>query len=204
MGHNDNESARVSYHPSLGFHKRVKTMKEYDPTKQERIAIERDVRQLDAAALAERIPECHDCAQALTEGTEITVRATQAADEADFELEEVKCRHHDIEQDNKFKNSLRELVVEGRVGRCSDQSRQTSWPVLLHPQVRLISPATTAKGYRLPGESGFRTAIDTSEPIDVYRELCWRTDHPPRSIVEQESNTPTAIQQSGTYNGGGI
>ena len=179
-------------------------MRKYNQTEQERIAIERDVRQLNATALAEQTPECHECHRSLTEGTEITLRATQASDEAVFEFGQVQCREHDIKQNEEFNSELRELIVEGRVGRCSDQSRQTSWPVLLHPQARLISPLETAKGYCLHGESGFRTAIGTSEPIDAYRELCWRTDHPPRSIAEQESDALIAMQQSGAHNRGGI
>lgn len=179
-------------------------MQEYNQTKQERIAIERDVRQLNATALAERTPECHECCRSLTEGIDVILRATQAPAEAVFEFGQVQCREHDIKQNEEFNSELRELIVEGRVGRCSDQSRQTSWPVLLHPQARIISPVGAPKGYCLQGESGFRTAIGTSEPIDAYRELCWRTDHPPRSIAEQKSDALIAMQQSGAHNGGGI
>ena len=178
-------------------------MQEYNQTKQERIAIERDVRQLNATALAEQTPECHECHRSLTEGIEIILLATQAPPEAVFELGQVKCREHGIDQNDEFNSERRELIVEGRVGRCSDQSRQTSWPVLLHPQARIISPVGTPKGHCLQGESGFRTAIGTSEPIDAYRKLCWRTDHPPRSIADQESNAPTAMERSDDYNGGG-
>jgi len=197
-GHNDG-GARVSHHPSQGFHKCVKTMQEYNETEQECIALERDVRQLNATALAERTPECHDCCQVLTEGTEVILCATQSPTEAIFELSQVKCREHGIEQNDGFNSEWRELIVEGRVGRCSDHSRQTSWPVLLHPQIRLISPVGTTKGNQLRGESGFRTAIGTSEPIDAYRELCWRTEHPPRSTSEPESDSPMTIHHSVSY-----
>lgn len=172
-------------------------MNEYKPTNQERIAIERDIQQLDATALAEKSLECYHCGRLLTEGHEITVQACKTPNEACFELSYVKCFEHEHKPYEEFSDGVRELVVEGRIGRCSDHTRQTSWPVLLHPQARIFSPATTADGYLLPGEPGFRIAIATSEPIDAYREICWRTDHPPRSVAEQQSGMSIPIDGGG-------
>jgi hypothetical protein len=42
-----------------------------------------------------------------------------------------------------FTLGVRELLVEGRVGRCIDTATQSSWPVLLAPDVLAVSHADT-------------------------------------------------------------
>jgi hypothetical protein len=58
---------------------------------------------------------------------------------------------------------VRELVLDGRVGTCTDQATQSSWPVLLAPQPRAVSPADTTTIRPLPGTTWFRHPITRSD-----------------------------------------
>jgi hypothetical protein len=58
---------------------------------------------------------------------------------------------------------VRELVVEGRVGRCTDKATQSSWPVLLAPQPRAVSSADTTAVQPLPGIAWFRRPVAQSD-----------------------------------------
>ncbi len=59
---------------------------------------------------------------------------------------------------SEFTLGLRELLVKGRVGWCSDGAMQSSWPVLLAPEILGVSEAAT-KSIRWCA-----TAADQAEP----------------------------------------
>jgi hypothetical protein len=58
---------------------------------------------------------------------------------------------------------VRELVLDGRVGTCADPATQSSWPVLLAPQPRAVSPADATSVQPLPGVAWFRHPITRSD-----------------------------------------
>jgi len=58
---------------------------------------------------------------------------------------------------------VRELVLDGRVGTCSDPATQSSWSVLLAPQPRAVSAADTTTIQPLPGATWFRRPIARSD-----------------------------------------
>lgn len=148
-------------------------MKKYNPTQENRIDLERDIAQLDGIGLAEEPPLCHSCNQPLTDGDRITVYARRAADSAHFELGRMTCSEHQHNQRTQFNTEFRELIVDGCVGWCSDYTRQTAWPILLHPDARVISPVDTTEGYRFSSTQWFRTRIAFSRPDDMARECIW-------------------------------
>jgi hypothetical protein len=115
---------------------------------------------------------------------------------------------------------VRELVLEGRVGTCSDQATQSSWPVLLAPQPRAVSPAETTRVYPLPGTTWFRHSITASEKFVAAGRASMRkpwqqpvararsTDRGGTRVPELEpelkadealqTTTPTGPERSGT------
>jgi hypothetical protein len=70
-----------------------------------------------------------------------------------YQIGHVVCgdgRHKQVEV---FTLGVRELLVEGRVGWCSDGATQSAWPVLLAPEVVGMSAAAT-KSLRLIPDGG--------------------------------------------------
>jgi len=53
------------------------------------------------------------------------------------------CTDHPLNLESLASLGVREVVVTGRVGTCSDQATQRAWPVLLAPKVQAVSPAAT-------------------------------------------------------------
>jgi hypothetical protein len=167
-------------------------MEQYIPDRQSRIDLERDLAQLDGTGLGEETPLCDTCKQPLTEGRRLTVYARRTADTATFELGTVTCFEHRHDQQTQFDTEARELVVEGCVGRCSDQAKQTSWPILLHPQSRVISPIGTVDGQMVSNDPWFRSKIAMSQPDDTYREINWTVSPPTSRSDHAEMNISTA------------
>ena len=165
-------------------------MKEYNLNQKNRIDLERNLAQLDGTGLAEGIPLCHTCNQPLTEGRRLTVYVRQSADTVTFELGGMTCAKHRHNQRTQFHSEARELIIEGCVGLCSDHSSQSSWPILLHPQARVISPIGSTDGYTLSATPWFRSKIATSQPKDLYREICWSVS-PTTKIGAIDTDTST-------------
>jgi len=59
----------------------------------------------------------------------------------------VSCGESEHDLLTYFTLGVRDLLVDGHVGRCSDPRTDSSWPVLLDPAIRAVSPAdsTTAR-----------------------------------------------------------
>lgn len=148
-------------------------MKRYNPSRKNRIDLERDIAQLEGIGLAEEPPLCHTCHQPLTDGEYITVYARRAADTTLFELGQMTCSEHQHNHRTQFDVDARELIINACVGWCSDYTRQTAWPVLLHPNAHIISPLGTNDGYRSSSTPWFRTRIAFSRPDDMLRERYW-------------------------------
>ena len=164
-------------------------MKEYNPTQKSRIDVERDLAQLDGTALAEETPLCQICRRSLTEGRYLTVYVRRLSETATFEIGMVTCAEHHHHQRSQFDTAARELIIEGCVGRCSDHSSQASWPILLHPQARVISPLGSTEGYMLSAARWFRSKIASSRPKDLYREMNWSVS-PTAKLGSIDTDTP--------------
>jgi len=170
-------------------------MKTYNPTRKNRIDLERDIAQLDGIGLAEEPPLCHNCHQLLTAGERITVYARREADTAHFELGRMTCSDHQHDQRTQFNTELRELIVDGCVGWCSDHSQQMAWPILLHPEARVVSPIDTDDGYRFSSTPWFRTQIGISCPDDMFRECFWSVS--PTTDNDDRSDLNIATEEGG-------
>lgn len=105
-----------------------------------------EISQLENIALGEGAVVCLVCGFELREGTPVMVYAFRPAGEITYQIGHVTCAENCRMPMECFTLGVRELVVEGRVGWCSDQATQSSWPVLLAPVPLTVSPAaaTTA------------------------------------------------------------
>lgn len=122
-----------------------------------------DINQIKWIALGEGAAACEACGEELREGAPVVAFAFRLADEWAFELGHVKCVDCRHEPTEYFTLGVHEIVLDGRVGRCSDQATQSSWPVLLAPRPRAVSPADTTTVQPLPGTTWFRHPIARSD-----------------------------------------
>ena len=137
-----------------------------------------DISQIQYNALGEEAVVCQVCSTELREGTPVTAYAFRPAGEPVFEIGHVKCTDDRHGPTECFTLGMRELVVEGRVGWCSDQATQSSWPVLLAPQVYVVSQADRKSG-----------EIVSKEQQDGGRER----DLDPIPALERTKPDPTII-----------
>ncbi len=149
-------SAWVLETPGLGSQTNVsEPMERSEPTNQEAVdnGLIEDIYQLDRISLGEGAATCQSCGSSLHEGDGVVVYVFRPAGSVRYQLGHVVCgdgRHTQIEV---FTLGVRELLVEGRVGWCSDGATQSSWPVLLAPEVVGVSTAAT-KSLRLIPDGG--------------------------------------------------
>jgi hypothetical protein len=115
------------------------------------------------------------------------VFAFRPVEQPAFEIGHVKCVDCRHEPTEYFTLGVRELVLEGRVGTCSDPATQSSWQVLLAPQPRAVSPAGSTTVQPLPGVAWFRRPIARS---DVFAAAdCASTRKPWQRPVVRADNT---------------
>lgn len=141
-------------------------MQEWTPVNKESIGNEliEDINQLQNFALGEGAAICQICGSKRLEGDAITAYAFRPAGTPTFRLGFVTCT--DCSPITRFTLGVRELVVEGRIGTCADVATQSSWPVLLEPSPRVVSPACATVGHH-PHHA---TLEATPEPRRAYTD----------------------------------
>jgi len=107
-----------------------------------------DIHQISGNSLGEGAATCQVCGSPLQEGVAVVVYAFRPAGAVRFQLGFVTCGDDQHERQSEYTLGVRELIVEGRVGLCSDGATQSSWPVLLAPDIVGVSAAAT-KSLRL-------------------------------------------------------
>ncbi|WP_254768418.1 hypothetical protein [Salinilacihabitans rarus] len=112
-----------------------------------------EINQLEKISLGEGVATCQVCGSPLREGESVVVYVFRPAGEVMFQVGYVVCSGEAHELPEEYTLGVRELVVEGRVGWCSDGATQSSWPVLLSPEVVAVSAAAT-KSVRLVPDGG--------------------------------------------------
>jgi hypothetical protein len=81
-----------------------------------------------------------------------------------FQVGHVVCGDEGYELPTEYTLGVRELLVEGRIGVCSDGATQSSWPVLLAPEVLAVSAAATKSVRKIPdGGSPANGASDVGD-----------------------------------------
>jgi len=140
-------------------------MEKSNPSNQETVGDQliKDISQLECFALGEGAAACEVCGDKLREGAPIVVFAFRPVDQPAFQVGHVKCVECRHEPAEYFTLGVREFVLDGRVGTCSDPATQSWWPVLLAPQPRAVSPANSTTVQPLPGVAWFRRPIARSD-----------------------------------------
>jgi hypothetical protein len=127
-------------------------MKKSNPETQEgddRSLIE-EIHQINYISHGEGAATCQTCGSPLHEGDSIVAYVFRPAGELLFQTGYVVCGDDEHELPMEYTLGVRELLVEGRVGWCSDGATQSSWPVLLVPEVVGVSAAATKSLRRVP------------------------------------------------------
>ena len=142
-------------------------MEKSNPSKQEVVGdqLTEDISQLEQFSLGEGAATCQACGSPLHEGDAVVVYVFRPAGSVRYQIGHIVCgdgRHTQIEV---FTLGVRELLVEGRVGWCSDGATQSSWPVLLAPDVVGVSAAATKSLRRISddGSTGANVASGGEE-----------------------------------------
>ena len=117
-----------------------------------------EIYQINKISLGEGAATCLVCGSSLCEGDEVVMYVFRPAGEMMFQVGYVLCGEDRDGYLSEFTLGVRELLVEGRVGWCSDGAMQLSWPVLLAPEILGVSEAAT-KSIRWCA-----TAADQAEP----------------------------------------
>ena len=150
-------------------------------------ALIEEISQLQSVALGEGAAVCEVCGEELWEGVPLVVFAFRPVDRPAYEVGHVKCVGCRREPTEFFTLGVRELVLDGRIGTCSDPATQSWWPVLLAPQPRAVSPADATTVRPLPGVAWFRRRITRS---DVFAAAdCASTRKPWQRPVVWADNT---------------
>lgn len=148
-----------------------------------------DIHQINGISLGEGAAVCEGCGEELREGAPVVVFAFRPAEQSAFQVAHVKCVECRHEPTEFFTLGVRELVLDGRVGTCSDPATQSSWPVLLAPQPRAVSPADSTTVQPLPGVAWFRRPIARS---DTYVAVDCASSRRPwqRPVVRTDDTAP--------------
>ena len=112
-----------------------------------------EISQLEQISLGEGAATCQVCGSPLRESESVVVYVFRPAGEVMFQVGYVVCAvgNHDLPEE--YTLGVRELLVEGSIGVCSDEAAQSSWRVLLEPEVVAVSAAAT-KSVRLVPDGG--------------------------------------------------
>ncbi|SNR71217.1 hypothetical protein SAMN06266787_11348 [Halorubrum ezzemoulense] len=109
-----------------------------------------DLAQLTRIPLNTADPICQVCGQPLHEGDDITAYAYRAAGEPAYAIGYIMCGADVHEHPIVFTRGVREYVLTGHVGACSNTRTQSTTFVLLDPIPVVTSPTTTAEPHVHP------------------------------------------------------
>lgn len=142
-------------------------MDESAPVGQESIddRLREEIHQIIGVSLGEGAATCQVCGSSLCEGDAVVVYVFRPAGEVMFQVGNVVCGDEGHELPKEYTLGVRELLVEGRIGVCSDRATQSSWPVLLDPEVVGVSGEATKSVRKIPdGGSPANVASAVEEP----------------------------------------
>jgi len=146
--------ARVLEHPDRVLVKAREPMVESNPVRKERTDKEliEDILRSKRVLLGKEAAICHECGKHIQEGESVTVGVIRPPNASVYNVSKITCETHQLNLLDEFETKARELVVRGRVGWCSDQATQSSWPVLVAPRVYVVSRSGEKSWYTVPAE----------------------------------------------------
>jgi hypothetical protein len=109
-----------------------------------------DLAHLTRISLDTDNPICQICEQPLHEGDDITAYAYRAAGELTYAIGYIMCGSDVHKHPTVFTRGVREYVLTGHIGTCSNTRTQSVTFVLLDPAPVVTSPTTTAEPHVHP------------------------------------------------------
>lgn len=97
----------------------------------------------------------------LREGDTVTVYAFRAAGTPQFDIGYVMCGADTHHHPTAGMRGVHELIVTGRIGRCTDVATQQSCVVLLAPTLRRENPAQSRRVWTSADEPTYHTCRAT-------------------------------------------
>ena len=119
---------------------------------------------LHQTTLADDQLSCQVCNESINEGDEVICHLQSPAEKNRYEITQTRCTDHD-DLTELLTLGVDELVIDGRIGCCSDQATQQSWPVLLVPRLRVVSSASTTTAREITAHPANRD--DPVDPLTV-------------------------------------
>jgi hypothetical protein len=121
---------------------------------------------LHQTTLADDQLSCQVCNESINEGDEVICHLQSPADQNRYDIKQTRCTDHD-DLTELLTLGVDELVIDGRIGCCSDQATQQSWPVLLVPQLRLVSAASTTTARETTAQPEYNDDPAESLTVDI-------------------------------------
>jgi hypothetical protein len=141
-------------------------MEKSNPSNEEAIddQLIEDISQIKHIALGVGAVTCVACGSRLFEGREVFVYAYKPAGAPRYGVGCVLCAEHDeyycldtTSEEPPYTIGVRELVVRGRIGTCTDVRTQVARLVLLDPTPVVVSDEATKSGREVPVEEYARS-----------------------------------------------
>ena len=155
-----------------------------------------DISKIKQFELGEGAAMCQVCGCDLGEGDGVTAYAFRAAGNPIFEIGYVMCGADEHGHPSVFMRGVHELVVTGRIGLCSDVATQSSWLVLVAPE--LIVESGPAESFsHVIGEGATR---GSDSCVQSYRGS---PEDGPVPLVERVHECGSSrVERSGDYSQG--
>jgi len=135
-----------------------------------------DISQIQQIALGEGVAACQVCGNELPDGAPVTVFVYRPAGRLTYDIAYVSCGENEHDLPTYFTLGVRDLLVDGHVGRCVDPTTDSSWPVLLNPAIRAVSPMDSTTARIAPTEPEYvpTSTRGTTGPSDTdTEEITW-------------------------------
>lgn len=132
-----------------------------------------DICQITKIALGERAVLCQVSGSELPDGTPVTVYAYRPAGQPTYDIGYIIRKHADTDIPTYFTLGVRELIVDGHIGRCVDPGADTSWPVLLDPEIRAVSTMDTTTCRIAPDPTTDNSSSSRNAPNDETDSVSW-------------------------------
>jgi len=154
-------------------------MEKSNPSNQESVGdqIIEHTSKLECFSFGEGVAVCEVCGDELREGASVVVFAFRPVEQPAFEVGHVKCVECRHEPSEYFTLGVREVVLDGRVGTCTDPATQP----------RAVSPPNATTVRPLPGVSCLHRPVARSDAFVAAD--CESTRKPwQRSVVRADGS----------------
>ena len=125
--------------------------------------VEQVLTHLRIARTTDGEPTCQVCNEAIGVGDPITLYLHEPVAGQQYKIGQCRCTDHNDDLTATFTLGINELIIDGRVGQCHDHATRQSWPLLISPTVRLLSPRDTTAAHVPPEESDEETATSAGD-----------------------------------------